>query len=186
MKILGSEVWKAPSEREDSIDVDFGPHRYVLWCWGSICHQVFTFVQIGHTVLSHVRELLQYGTAVPRPKKEKINKMEKRPKKKKTFGCSICCDKFNSMHSLDNHMLDKHAKITRKFSCFICKQRFSSEELLSQHYQRFHRSGVLQNPGQKCPICYAEFSNFTLLNQHVASKHQPSELRKKLLKWKYY
>ena len=76
--------------------------------------------------------------------------------------------------------------ITDPYPCFICKKEFSSQELLSQHSKRFHQGGVLQNPGQNCPICKAEFSNFTLLNQHVASKHQPSELRKKLLKWKYY
>ena len=35
-----------------SIDADSGPLRYVLWCWGNICHQLFTFMQIysGHTV----------------------------------------------------------------------------------------------------------------------------------------
>ena len=35
-----------------SIDADSGPLRYVLWCCGSICHQLFTFIQIysGHTV----------------------------------------------------------------------------------------------------------------------------------------
>jgi len=29
------------------IDTDSGPLRYVLWCCGSICHQLFTFIQIG-------------------------------------------------------------------------------------------------------------------------------------------
>ena len=35
-----------------SIDADSGPLRYVLWCCGSICHQLLTFIQIdyGHTV----------------------------------------------------------------------------------------------------------------------------------------
>ena len=35
-----------------SIDADFGPPRYVLWCCGGICHQLLTFFQIdcGHTV----------------------------------------------------------------------------------------------------------------------------------------
>ena len=28
-----------------SIDADSRPLRYVLWCCGSICHQVFTFIQ---------------------------------------------------------------------------------------------------------------------------------------------
>ena len=27
-----------------SIDADSGPLRYVLWCCGSICHQLFTFI----------------------------------------------------------------------------------------------------------------------------------------------
>ena len=30
-----------------SIDADSGPLRYVLWSSGSICHQPFTFIQIG-------------------------------------------------------------------------------------------------------------------------------------------
>ena len=30
-----------------SIDAVNGPFRYVLWCCGSICHQLFTFIQIG-------------------------------------------------------------------------------------------------------------------------------------------
>ena len=30
-----------------SIDADFGPPRYVLWCYGGICHQPDTFIQIG-------------------------------------------------------------------------------------------------------------------------------------------
>ena len=32
---------------------DSGPLRYVLWCCGSICHDFFTFIQVGsgHTVL---------------------------------------------------------------------------------------------------------------------------------------
>ena len=36
-----------------AIDADSGPLRYVLWCCGSICHQLFTFIQIGcgHTKL---------------------------------------------------------------------------------------------------------------------------------------
>ena len=35
-----------------SIDANYGPLRYVLWPCGSICHQLFTFIQIysGHTV----------------------------------------------------------------------------------------------------------------------------------------
>ena len=33
-----------------SIEADSGPLRHALWCRGSICHQVFTFIQIdsGH------------------------------------------------------------------------------------------------------------------------------------------
>ena len=43
---------KFGSERGISIDADSGPPRYVLWCCGSICHQLLTFFQIGcgHTV----------------------------------------------------------------------------------------------------------------------------------------
>ena len=35
-----------------SINADSGPPRYVLWCCGSICHEVLTFIQFGcgHTV----------------------------------------------------------------------------------------------------------------------------------------
>ena len=35
-------------------DADSGPLRYLLWCCGSICHQLLTFIQIGygHTVIS--------------------------------------------------------------------------------------------------------------------------------------
>ena len=35
-----------------SIYADFGSPRYVLWCYGGICHQVLTFFKIGcgHTV----------------------------------------------------------------------------------------------------------------------------------------
>ena len=35
-----------------SIDADSGTPRYVLWCYGGICHQPDTFIQIGsgHTV----------------------------------------------------------------------------------------------------------------------------------------
>ena len=29
-----------------SNDADFGPLMYVLWCCGSICHQLFNFIQI--------------------------------------------------------------------------------------------------------------------------------------------
>ena len=37
-----------------SNDADSGPLRYVLWCCGSICHQLLTFIQIGygHAVIS--------------------------------------------------------------------------------------------------------------------------------------
>ena len=42
--LLLSKFW---SERGISIDTDSGPLRYVLWCCGSICHQLFTFIQIG-------------------------------------------------------------------------------------------------------------------------------------------
>ena len=30
-----------------SIDADSGPLRYVLWCCDSICHQLFSFIQVG-------------------------------------------------------------------------------------------------------------------------------------------
>ena len=35
-----------------SIYADSGPPRYVLWCYGCICHEVLTFIQVGcgHTV----------------------------------------------------------------------------------------------------------------------------------------
>ena len=48
LKMLCSEVWKG----RISIDVDSGPLLCVLCCCGSICHQLFTFIQIGpgHTV----------------------------------------------------------------------------------------------------------------------------------------
>ena len=37
------------------IDEDSVPLRYVLWCCGSICHKLFTFIQIGsdRTLLEH-------------------------------------------------------------------------------------------------------------------------------------
>ena len=43
-------------KRGISIDADSGPPSYVLWCCGSICHQLLTFIQIGygHTVISLV------------------------------------------------------------------------------------------------------------------------------------
>ena len=34
-----------------SIDADFGSLEYVLSYWVSICHQVFTFIQIGYAIL---------------------------------------------------------------------------------------------------------------------------------------
>ena len=37
-----------------SIDADSGPHRYVLWCWGSICHQPFTFFKLTVAILCYV------------------------------------------------------------------------------------------------------------------------------------
>ena len=39
-----------------SIYANSGPPRYVLWCCGSICHEVLTFIQVGcgHTVLKHI------------------------------------------------------------------------------------------------------------------------------------
>ena len=39
---------------EISIEADSSPPRYVLWCYGDICHQPDTFIQIGsgHTVQS--------------------------------------------------------------------------------------------------------------------------------------
>jgi hypothetical protein len=48
LKMLWSEVWKGGI----SIDADSGPFRNVLWCFGGICHQQDTFIQIGsdHTV----------------------------------------------------------------------------------------------------------------------------------------
>ena len=47
LKILWSEVW-----RGISIDAGSGPLRYLLCCGIIICHQLFTFIQIGsgHTV----------------------------------------------------------------------------------------------------------------------------------------
>ena len=43
-----------------SIDADSGPLRHVLWCCGSICHQLLTFIQIcyGHTVVYYVCKIL--------------------------------------------------------------------------------------------------------------------------------
>ena len=43
-----------------SINADSGPLRYVLWCCSSICHQLFTFIQIysGHTVISDIKSNL--------------------------------------------------------------------------------------------------------------------------------
>ena len=43
-----------------SIDADSGTLRYVLWCYGSVCHQPFTFIQIGcgHTVVYVVLVML--------------------------------------------------------------------------------------------------------------------------------
>ena len=38
---------KLGSERGIPIDADSGPHKYVVWCCGRICHQPFTFIQIG-------------------------------------------------------------------------------------------------------------------------------------------
>ena len=40
-------VYDVRSERGISIDADSGPLRYVLWCCDDICHQPFTFIQIG-------------------------------------------------------------------------------------------------------------------------------------------
>ena len=36
-----------------SMDADSGPPRYVFWYYGGICHEDFTFIQIGssYTVL---------------------------------------------------------------------------------------------------------------------------------------
>ena len=47
-----------------SIDADSGSFRCVLWCCGSICHQVFTFTQIdpGHTVWYYVAKFTQVST----------------------------------------------------------------------------------------------------------------------------
>ena len=44
---------KKPLKGGISIYADFGSPRYVLWCYGGICHQVLTFFKIGcgHTVL---------------------------------------------------------------------------------------------------------------------------------------
>ena len=46
--VVRCETWKS----RISIDVDSGPLLCVLCCCGSICHQLFTFIQIGpgHTV----------------------------------------------------------------------------------------------------------------------------------------
>ena len=48
--LLLSKFW---SERGISIDTDSGTLRYVLWCCGSICHQLFILIQIHskHTVI---------------------------------------------------------------------------------------------------------------------------------------
>ena len=69
--------------------------------------------------------------------------MEKRPEKKKIYEeCSICCAKFISMHTLDDHIALQHAKTA------------SFDELLSQH---------IKEKTIKCSRKY--------LNLHVASKH---------------
>ena len=50
-----------------SIDADSGPPRYVLWYCGGICHQVFTFIQIGcgHTVSRILLAELQKFSVLP-------------------------------------------------------------------------------------------------------------------------
>ena len=151
----------------------------------------------------------QHGTIEEKPKKKKRPKMKKTSKCSicyakflssqslenhlnlqhsiyinRKFSCLICKKEFSSQELLSQHSQRFHQSdvLTKIFSCFICKKQFRSKELLSQHSQRSHQGRFLQNPGQNCPICDSVFSNFTVLNQHVASKHQPSELRKKLLK----
>ena len=77
--------------------------------------------------------------------------MEKRPEKKKIYEeCFICCAKFISMHSLDNHLTLQHAKTT------------SFDELLSQH---------IKEKTIKCSICCTEFISRNNFRLHVASKH---------------
>ena len=41
-------------ERGTSIDVDYGPLRYVLWCCGSVCQEEFTFIQLFDIFLSEL------------------------------------------------------------------------------------------------------------------------------------
>ena len=52
IKILFENFMKWGLKGGISFDADSGPFRYVLWCCGSICYQLFTFIWIcfGHTV----------------------------------------------------------------------------------------------------------------------------------------
>ena len=48
---IRNSFWKfyeVRSERGISIDANSGTLRYVLWCCGSICHQLLNFIQIGY------------------------------------------------------------------------------------------------------------------------------------------
>ena len=56
-----------------SIYADSGPLRYVLWCFGSISHQLFTFIHIysGHTVSARLLHVNARVRELPKPGKRR-------------------------------------------------------------------------------------------------------------------
>ena len=104
-----------------SIDADFGPHQYVLWCCGSICRQLFTFIQIGyfHTVVCQYLPL-------------HLNSLRTKYITRMFYNISVCFSRFLKVTNYHSSFQIWNPKQQIKDSLFFCilSSKMSLERLV--------------------------------------------------------
>jgi uncharacterized Zn-finger protein len=106
--------------------------------------------------------------------KEKIEKKNKKPRKKYTFNrddgpqCDVCLRRFCSNQSLRNHKARIHdGKTSKDFECRKCHKKFTKKENLNRHDKTVH----LKLRDHVCEVCGRAFGQNAHLQLHIRMRH---------------
>lgn len=82
-----------------------------------------------------------------------------------TFKCAVCSQTFNSIESLNLHVITHNAPSLDVFTCLTCGLTFESQAYLDEHTIIAHTTNPISN--YECSICYSTFGDFTTYQEHL-------------------